>query len=80
MSIEFLLLIGVFIVFLEQIRRLRALNAQQKSDFESQLAAKQATIDSLTEQLNGVNSGEVQAELNALEAELTPADPTKTPA
>lgn len=75
MSIEFLLLIGVFIVFLEQIRRLRALNAQQKSDFESQLAAKQATIDSLTEQLNGVNSGEVQAELNALEAELTPAAP-----
>lgn len=76
MSLEFLILIGVVIMLLDQIRRLRALNAQQKSDFENQLAAKQAQIDALTA---AAVTPEAQAELDAFEAELTPADPTKSP-
>ena len=63
-------------MLLDQIRRLRALNAQQKSDFENQLAAKQAQIDALTA---AAVTPEAQAELDAFEAELTPADPTKSP-
>lgn len=69
-------------MLLDQIRRLRALNAQQKSDFETQLAAKQAQIDALTAAAATVDP-EVQSELNAFEADLTPvpvADPTKDPA
>lgn len=76
MSLEFLILIGVIAMLLDQIRRLRALNAQQKSNFENQLADKQAQIDALTA---AAVTPEAQAELDAFEAELTPADPTKSP-
>lgn len=80
MSLEFLILIGVVIMLLDQIRRLRALNAQQKSDLENQLVAKQAQIDALTA---AAVTPEAQAELDAFEADLTSvpvADPTKDPA
>ena len=71
MSLEFLLLIGVFAIMLEQIRRLRALVAQQKADYEAQLAALRNTIA-------GMHNDEVQTELDAFEAELTPAKPDAT--
>lgn len=54
MSLEFLILIGVVIMLLDQIRRLRALIAAAVTP-------------------------EAQAELDAFEAELTPADLTKSP-
>lgn len=70
MSLEFLLLIGVFAIMLEQIRRLRALAAQQKADYESQLEAMRNTALAFHED-------EVQAELDAFEAKLTPAKPAE---
>ena len=47
---------------LEQIRRLRALAAQQKAELEP-----------LRNIVAGMRNDEVQAELDAFEAELTPA-------
>ena len=55
---------------LEQIRRLRALVAQQKADYEAQLSVPRNTI---AEMHNATEPLEVQAELDAFEAELTPA-------
>lgn len=63
MSLEFLILIGVFVIMLEQIRRLRARAAQQKAELESLLNV-----------VAGMHNDEVQAELDAFEAELTPAN------
>lgn len=60
MILEFLILIGVFAIMLEQIRRLRALVAQQKAAYEAQIAALQAAI----------NNPDIQAELDAFEAEV----------
>ena len=42
------LILGVSIMILEQIKRLRALNAQQKQDYESKIAAMQEIINNLT--------------------------------
>ena len=60
-------------MILEQIKRLRALNAQQKQDYESKLAASQEVITNLTNKLaeNSITP-EVESELNAFESELTP--------
>lgn len=64
---------------LEQIRRLRALVAQQKSDFEAKETAYQTQITTLNASLTEL--GGVQTELDAFEADLTPAKPTEeTPA
>lgn len=57
---------------LEQIRRLRALVAQQKADYEAQLSVLRSTI---AEMHNATEPLEVQAELDAFEAELTPPNP-----
>lgn len=62
---------------LEQIRRLRALVAQMKSDF----AAKEAAYQHLITELEIQNDHTIQAELDAFEADLTPAKPAEeTPA
>lgn len=72
MSIEFLILLGVLIVILDQIRRIRAGHQQEIAALQAQLAEKQAQIDQLT-------NPDVQAELDAFEAEVTPA-PAPAPA
>ena len=60
-------------MILDQIKKLRSLAEQQKSDYESKLAAGQEIITNLTNQLaENTVTPEVQDELNALEAELTP--------
>jgi len=64
------LILGVSIMILEQIKRLRALNAQQKQDYEAKIAAMQEIINNLT---NNAITPDIEAELNAFEAELTPA-------
>ena len=64
------LILGVSIMILEQIKRLRALNAQQKQDYESKIAAMQEIINNLT---NNAITPDIEAELNAFESELTPA-------
>jgi len=67
------LIFGASIMILEQIKKLRSLAEQQKSDYESKLAAGQEIITNLTNQLaENTVTPEVQDELNALEAELTP--------
>lgn len=67
------LIFGVSIMILDQIKKLRSLAEQQKSDYESKLAASQEIITNLTNQLaENTVTPEVQDELNALEAELTP--------
>lgn len=63
------LILGVSIMILEQIKRLRALNAQQKQDYESKIAAMQEIINNLT---NNAITPDIEAELNAFESELTP--------
>ncbi len=74
MVIEFLILIGVFAMTLDQVRRLRTLNAQQKAYYEALIAA-------LESQLAAANDPTIQAELDAFEADLTPAKPAEeTPA
>lgn len=68
------LIFGVSIMILDQIKKLRSLAEQQKSDYESKLAASQEIITNLTNQLaENTVTPEVQDELNAFEAELTPA-------
>ena len=57
-------------MILEQIKRLRALNAQQKQDYEEKIAAMQEIINNLT---NNAITPDIEAELNAFESELTPA-------
>ena len=57
-------------MILEQIKRLRALNAQQKQDYEAKIAAMQEIINNLT---NNAITPDIESELNAFEAELTPA-------
>lgn len=57
-------------MILDQIKKLRSLAEQQKSDYESKLAASQEIINNLT---NNAITPDVEAELNAFEAELTPA-------
>ena len=64
------LILGVSIMILEQIKRLRALNAQQKQDYESKIAAMQEIINNLT---NNAITPDVESELNAFESELAPA-------
>ena len=64
------LILGVSIMILEQIKRLRALNAQQKQDYEEKIAAMQEIINNLT---NNAITPDIEAELNAFESELTPA-------
>ena len=64
------LILGVLIMVLEQIKRLRALNAQQKQDYEEKIAAMQEIINNLT---NNAITPDIEAELNAFESELTPA-------
>lgn len=64
------LILGVSIMILEQIKRLRALNAQQKQDYEAKIAAMQEIINNLT---NNAITPDIESELNALESELTPA-------
>lgn len=64
------LILGVSIMILDQIKRLRALNAQQKQDYEAKIAAMQEIINNLT---NNAITPDVEAELNAFESELTPA-------
>lgn len=64
------LILGVSIMILEQIKRLRALNAQQKQDYESKIASMQEIINNLT---NNVITPDIEVELNAFESELTPA-------
>ena len=56
-------------MILEQIKRLRALNAQQKQDYEAKIAAMQEIINNLT---NNAITPDIEAELNAFESELTP--------
>lgn len=68
MSVEFLILLGVLIMILDQIRRIRAASEQKVAALEAQLAEKQAQIDQLT-------NPDVQAELDAFEAEVTPPAP-----
>ena len=63
------LILGVSIMILEQIKRLRALNAQQKQDYEAKIAAMQEIINNLT---NNAITPDIEAELNAFESELTP--------
>jgi len=65
MSVEFLILLGVSIMILDQIRRIRAAYEQKVAALESQLAEKQAMLDQIT-------NPDVQAELDAFEAEVTP--------
>lgn len=77
MSLEFLLLIGVFAIMLEQIRRLRALVAQQKVDYETKESVNVARISELEGQLEAATDPAVQVELDAFEAELTPAKPAE---
>ena len=57
-------------MILEQIKRLRALNAQQKQDYEAKIAAMQEIINNLS---NNAITPDIEAELNAFESELTPA-------
>lgn len=64
------LILGVSIMILDQIKRLRALNAQQKQDYEAKIAAMQEIINNLT---NNAITPDIEAELNAFESELTPA-------
>ena len=64
------LILGVSIMILEQIKRLRALNAQQKQDYEAKIAAMQEIINNLT---NNAITPDIEAELNAFESELAPA-------
>ena len=64
------LILGVSIMILEQIKRLRALNAQQKQDYEAKIAAMQEIINNLT---NNAITPDIESELNALESELTPS-------
>lgn len=64
------LILGVSIMILEQIKRLRALNAQQKQDYEAKIASMQEIINNLT---NNAITPDIEAELNAFESELTPA-------
>jgi len=60
-------------MILDQIKKLRSLAEQQKLDYESKLAASQEIITNLTNQLaENTVTPEVQDELNAFEAELTP--------
>ena len=53
-------------MILDQIRRIRAASGQKVAALEAQLAEKQAQIDQLT-------NPDVQAELDAFEAEVIPA-------
>ena len=64
------LILGVSIMILEQIKRLRALNAQQKQDYEAKIASMQEIINNLT---SNAITPDIEAELNAFESELTPA-------
>ena len=59
------LILGVSIMILEQIKRLRALNAQQKQDYEEKIAAMQEIINNLT---NNAITPDIEAELNAFES------------
>lgn len=70
MNLEFIILIGIFMITLAQVQRLRTLNAQQKADYEAKLAAQQELITNLTNA--AADSTAVQAELDAFEMELTP--------
>ena len=65
MSLEFLILIGVFAMLLDQIRRIRATSKARIAELEAKVS-----------ELEAVLSPEVQAELDAFEAELKPAEPT----
>lgn len=65
MSLEFLFLIGVFVIMLEQIRRLRMLVDQMKADYEARVADLEA-------RLAAANDPTIQLALDALEADLTP--------
>lgn len=69
------LILGVSIMILEQIKRLRALNAQQKQDYEAKIASMQEIINNLT---NNAITPDIESELNAFESELnpTPKEPT----
>ena len=53
-------------MILEQIKRLRALNAQQKQDYESKIAAMQEIINNLT---NNAITPDIESELNAFESD-----------
>ena len=75
MVVEFLILIGVFMVTLDQVRRLRSLNAQQKADFETYKTNCEAHAADLAARLAAATDPAVQAELDAFEAELTPPNP-----
>lgn len=69
------LILGVSIMILEQIKRLRALNTQQKQDYEAKISAMQEIINNLT---NNAITPDIESELNAFESELnpTPKEPT----
>ena len=67
MSVEFLILLGVSIMILDQIRRIRAAYEQKIAAYEQKIAELQAQVNP-----------DVQAELDAFEAEVSPA-PAPTP-
>lgn len=62
MAVEFLILLGVLIMILDQIRRIRAAYEQKIAAYEQKIAELQAQVNP-----------DVQAELDAFEAEVTPA-------
>lgn len=55
---------------LEQIRRLRALSAQQKNEYEARIAALEA-------QLAAATDPSIKAELDAFEADFPQAKPAE---
>ena len=61
-SVEFLILLGVSIMILDQIRRIRAAYEQKIAAYEQKIAELQAQVNP-----------DVQAELDAFEAEVIPA-------
>jgi len=63
-SLEFLILIGVFAMLIDQIRRIRTAAAKQIAERDAKIAELEAAL-----------SPEVQGELDAFEAEVTPAKP-----
>ena len=64
------LILGVSIMILEQIKRMRASHDKQKQDYEAKIASMQEIINNLT---NNVITPDIEVELNAFESELTPA-------
>lgn len=72
MVVEFLILIGVIMLILDQVRRIRAASQARITELEAKIVAQQSLIDNLT-----AGSADLQTELDNFESELKPAEPVE---